>query len=509
MKNSRDGATWTPAEGLQAGLPSISVIEPQEYALPECPDVFDVIIIGAGYTGLVAARDLTTQGKTVLLLEARDRIGGRTWHSTMNGFNYEMGGTWIHWHMPHIYREVSLYGLHNDWMLTATPGGKHDYATLGTNGTQRNVTHEEENEMFCKTWSLFCNVDGQGGRTIMPYPFDGMRNIDAVQTVDELSCTDRIEQIKNQLNSEELAVLKSILLQMAGGPLEDMALLDAIRWYALGNFVPSGLNDIGLYTRLKSGQSQLARRIFEHALNTGNLSYAFSQPVQKITDESGTVSVATRTGQKFECSHLICTIPLNVLADIDFSPPLNSLKAEASNIGHVHKGNKVHADIEGSDLISWTSFNYPGEGLICAISDGLTPASDSHLVLFGPTKTTTSRGLSLAEGVDGVKKAVNHVLPDTRNITRLTYHDWTNDEFAKGTWCYFKPGFATKYLAALQESQGNVHFASADWSDGWRGWIDGAVQEGTQAALKVVQKLNETIGDKSSGHGGFALNSRL
>lgn len=79
-----------------------------------------------------------------LLIEGRDRIGGRTWHSTMNGFNYEMGGTWIHWQMPHIYREVSLYGLHDDWIVTQTEGGPMDFCTLTTKHNKRNLPHHQE-----------------------------------------------------------------------------------------------------------------------------------------------------------------------------------------------------------------------------------------------------------------------------------------------------------------------------------------------------------------------------
>lgn len=55
-----------------------------------------------------------------------------------------MGGTWMHWHMPHIYREISLYGLHNDWIVTQNPGGKEDYCTATTGSEQRNFSHEEE-----------------------------------------------------------------------------------------------------------------------------------------------------------------------------------------------------------------------------------------------------------------------------------------------------------------------------------------------------------------------------
>jgi hypothetical protein len=61
--STREGFTWTPQGGLKAGLPCIGAINPPEHKLPvEDHSVFDVIVIGAGYTGLVATRDLATQG---------------------------------------------------------------------------------------------------------------------------------------------------------------------------------------------------------------------------------------------------------------------------------------------------------------------------------------------------------------------------------------------------------------------------------------------------------------
>lgn len=61
MAKSREGWQWTPKEGLSAGLPSIGVIEPSQQ-IPNSKDVFDVVVIGAGYTGLTAARDTATTG---------------------------------------------------------------------------------------------------------------------------------------------------------------------------------------------------------------------------------------------------------------------------------------------------------------------------------------------------------------------------------------------------------------------------------------------------------------
>ncbi|MEC8441768.1 MAG: FAD-dependent oxidoreductase [Cyanobacteriota bacterium] len=78
----------------------------------------DVVVIGGGFAGITAARDLKQRGFGVQLLEARDRLGGRTWHKEVNGFNVELGGTWIHWTQPFVWAEKERYGLE----VQETPG---------------------------------------------------------------------------------------------------------------------------------------------------------------------------------------------------------------------------------------------------------------------------------------------------------------------------------------------------------------------------------------------------
>src|SRR6266540_6443930 len=76
---------------------------------------YDVVVIGGGFAGVVAARDLTEQGNSVLLVEARDRLGGRTWSTTFPGtdINIEMGGQFVLsdelW--PCVASEVQRYGV--------------------------------------------------------------------------------------------------------------------------------------------------------------------------------------------------------------------------------------------------------------------------------------------------------------------------------------------------------------------------------------------------------------
>src|SRR5262249_21132841 len=72
---------------------------------------FDVIVVGAGFAGLTAARELGLRGASVLVLEARDRIGGRTWTTERLGRELELGGTWVHWAQPLVWAEIQRYGL--------------------------------------------------------------------------------------------------------------------------------------------------------------------------------------------------------------------------------------------------------------------------------------------------------------------------------------------------------------------------------------------------------------
>ena len=68
-------------------------------------------------------------------------------------------------------------------------------------------------------------------------------------------------------------------------------------------------------------------------------------------------------------------------------------------------------------------------------------------------------------------------------------NDWVNDPLLKGAWSTWGPGHMTKYLAELQKPHRRVHMASSDWADGWRGFIDGAIERGAVAAREVHQLL--------------------
>lgn len=80
----------------------------------------------------------------MLLLEGRDRIGGRSWSSDIDGYAFEMGGTWVTWGQPHVWREISRYGMRNKIEASPATGFGSDSLTLCDPFGSRSYSHEKE-----------------------------------------------------------------------------------------------------------------------------------------------------------------------------------------------------------------------------------------------------------------------------------------------------------------------------------------------------------------------------
>ncbi|KAH7121536.1 hypothetical protein EDB81DRAFT_814071 [Dactylonectria macrodidyma] len=486
---TRDGHVWTPASGMQAGIESDAVISPSR-SVSSVSECYDTIVIGAGYSGLAAARDLTLSNHSVLLIEARDRIGGRTYTAKKDGFLYEMGGTWVTHHMGYLFREMVRYGMDRDLITTGSPDMHKGYYTIDVPGTRpRKLSHEEAGAMQAKAWDMFVNVDGQFGRTICPLPHAQLDNpIVARATVerwDQLSCHDRFEEIKHKLTSEEQGLLVSLLLHISGGKMKESSLWDMIRSHALLMHSSDNFTDVWLRYKLRDGQTALAKHMFEEAAEAG-LDYVFSAPVKSISQESSgeqPVTVTTTNGDIFRGRNIISTIPLNVMKDIQFSPPLSQRRQEAINIGHINHMTKIHADISNKELERWNGMHFPGL-LMYGYGDGVLPNGDVHVVAFGADERETFVPENDAEKtIEALKKL--HPM----DVKRLILHNWSSDPFSKGGPAWWQPGYMSKYQDELQNRHGNIFFASADWAHGWRAAIDGALEQGSLNAQTAHREL--------------------
>lgn len=175
--------------------------------------------------------------------------------------------------------------------------------------------------------------------------------------------------------------------------MENPSLWDMIRSHALLVHSSDNFNDIWLRYKLRQGQSALAKRIFQEAVDTG-LQYVFSSPVEAIVHETasrtlpGRTNVRTKDGEVYLASRVICTVPLNVLRDIKFVPPLSAKRREAVELGHVNQMTKIHADIANLELARWNGMRYPNL-LMYAYGDGTLRNGEVHIVAFGKDERDT------------------------------------------------------------------------------------------------------------------------
>src|SRR5450755_739844 len=109
----------------------------------------DVIVIGGGFAGITAAREAALRGRTVLLLEARDRLGGRAWSAPWAGTSIEYGGAWVHWHQPHTWSEITRAGL------TVCLSEDADVAGWYVGEDRRSGSIAERDEIARRGWDRF------------------------------------------------------------------------------------------------------------------------------------------------------------------------------------------------------------------------------------------------------------------------------------------------------------------------------------------------------------------
>jgi hypothetical protein len=257
--------------------------------------------------------------------------------------------------------------------------------------------------MVGKAFGEFCNVDGMGGRLLIPYPHDPHHNPD-VKYWEAVSAAQRIDQVKHLLDDVQLATLQAFIAAISGNTMQKTGFFDILRWWALSGYNVSGLYEFTETHKIAAGQSAFARCFFDEALATGNLCFSFETVVSTVRSFGNKVMISSVSGQKWVAKRLVCTVPLNILSKVQFDPPLPPVKIAASREGHVNFGAKVHLEVEGSYLRSWVAANWSGNRVFSCRGDGLTPRGNTHLVSFGANSESGSPQEDAQEFVTELKK---------------------------------------------------------------------------------------------------------
>jgi lysyl oxidase-like protein 2/3/4 len=302
MSRSNEGFLWTPQQTIE-GLSTNAV----QQSSPAIKDRYDVIIIGAGFAGLIAARELNQKHKlNVLLIEARDRIGGRTWTATVMGEEIEMGGTWVHWAQPHLYSELHRYGLHRNLKTSAGTFAPEKQSFSPVSGVVEEVSISEYAAGLERVAQSFFCVDGLGSRALMPYPHDPSREPAPWKQYDHLSVRDRLNQL-HDISQKEKEQFESNINTFGSAPGKDIGFVEALRWFALGGHTIAGVFEIaGIYKLGKGGMTSFARAIWDEY--SGDR--LFNTVVAEISHVASVVEVTTTRGLKLWAKAVISTIPL-------------------------------------------------------------------------------------------------------------------------------------------------------------------------------------------------------
>ena len=414
----------------------------------------DAIVVGGGFAGVTAAREVAVRGRSVLLLEARDRLGGRTWSADWNGIPIEYGGGWVHWHQPHTWSEITRAGLR----VELSDDAQRAHWWVGDE--RREGTIAERDAIAERGWNRFV----EGVREALPNPYDPLLALDELVRFDRLTIAERVDEL--ELGAEERAVLEAELESLASAPLGDAGAVSVLRWHALSGYSLALTQYTGGRVTLADGTGALLRAIASAA----PVETYLDAPIAAVRARGDRVEVETRAGELHEAAVAVVAVPVNVLGSIEFEPALSEGKQEAIAAGQASRGLKIFLRARGEDVLE----------------NAIRP---QHPFGYLDTEVLLGDGeqLQIGFGIDAERYDPNELQRDLERIlpgyelVDATWHDWLADEYARGTWAIHPPGWYTRHHAEMRRPEGRVLLAGSDLANGWAGFIDGAIESGLTA----------------------------
>jgi monoamine oxidase len=435
-------------------------------------EIYDALVIGAGFAGLTAARDLAKDGKRVLIIEARDRIGGRTWYRPFadTNFSIEMGGNWLD---PEgnaaLMAEVDRYQV----PLSTSPHAEHFVSLL--DGV---LSHAA------------CPISAGDRRDLQRFvdeTAEHVARIDPVLPLDTQNVADLDVPLDEYIGRFGLSVTLSELMgawirQETGCHLSKISALHLMTW------IPVLDNDvlaIGATPthRFAAGTIDLQQRM----LDDSGAELRLSTPVDSVTQTAQHVEVRTRAGEVLRARGAVIAVPLNCFNDLAFEPALSAGKAAGAAIGQSGAAKKLWALV--TDLPPKTlGIGEHDEPIDVFFTD--YPADETDLggdLVVG--FSTQERPIDILNR-DDVEKAFRRWVPEA-NVLKVDGYDWLADPYSKGTWCTPPAGLLSQYASALEATEGRLVFAGSDIAHAFRGWMEGAVATGAIAANRLSAILAE------------------
>lgn len=445
------------------------------------PHSFDCIVIGAGYAGLTATRELLRAGKTVKLLEARDRVGGRVHTQHFKDFYLDMGAAWIGPTQDRIY---ALCKEFNIGTFATYDKGK---STLLMDGKQK----------------IYKGL-------IPPLPIPALLSLDGgIKKINKLSKTVNLESpwltpdaakwdsmtlqtwMERQMSIQKARRLFKIASEaiFAAHPA-DISMLHALFYTKSGR-------DFDTLMNIKNGAQE--ERIVGGA-QTPALQLAASFPANTIQlnaavkailqDNEGVEVIGTDFNYK--AKRVVVAIPPTLAGRIDYQPLLPANRDQLLQrmpMGSVWKCYAVYPKpfwrTRGLNGIAATD-----DGYISVTFDN-SPKDGSVGILMGFVLANQAKDFSLLNETERRNAALHQFTSffgaEAAQPDFYIDKSWAEEEFSRGCYAAIMPtGAWTSLGKALREPCGRIHWAGTETADVWNGYMEGAIRSGERVVKEVL-----------------------
>ncbi|XP_077436379.1 amine oxidase [flavin-containing] [Vanacampus margaritifer] len=449
-------------------------------------NTYDVIVVGGGISGLSAAKLLLESGLSPVVLEARDRVGGRTFTVQNKETKWvDLGGAYVGPTQNRILRLAKQYGV-----KTYKVNEEEDLVHY-VNGKSTSFKGS-----FPPTWNplvkldfnnLFRTFDKMGKEIPREAPWKAPH----AEEWDHMSMQQLIEKICWTSATRRFATL-FVNVNVTSEPHEVSALW--FLWYIKqsgGTLRIFSTTNGGQERKFVGGSGQISECMARELGDRVKL----QSPVCRIDQSGDMVVVETTDKQTYMAKYVILAIPPCLNQKIHFSPELPPLRNQLIN--RVPMGSVIKCMVYYKENF-WRKKGLCGsmvieeEGAPIGLTlddtkpDGSVPAIMGFILA---RKCRKLCGLTKEERFKKICESFSRALDTEEALHAIHYEEknWCEEEYSGGCYTtYFPPGILTQFGRVLREPVGRLYFAGTETATVWSGYMEGAVQAGERAAREIL-----------------------